>query len=549
MSEQFIGYSVSIEVGGGLGFYQGYVKNVNTNNQHITLTKVLHNGKPTNKPEVTINAADILELRILNRTEESSFDKLFQNSKYDITENESLLVSIHENINSDESQLTKKKMCVDSSFRTRDEIESAPPLSKNFACIGTKINPLVNQIENLSLKESNHPSGSMIKRKTRTSVGEILAGGSHSNECRNGKKTSFTAGSAPPYEYGYQRKSVDLQQGKRQWNKLRQNLRDESTFGTPIDDNLLNTEFDFEKNLALFDKQAVLEEIQNLKPDVVRQADKKIEKKYRCDENIVVDKPKPKRQIVVPGSEAGEIIYATDNGLLVPSISAQLRLNLLSTANQFGLTKSRQLEMIGRGATEIIISVIGGSHRLEPGNSHQAPVVVLLCGVNIQGAAGVNCGRQLESQGVQTVVVTPPLPSLPSTSLLFSHEVQLYNMTSGAVKTNVTAMPSTVDLIVDARFDLLGNLGLNNQCWINDTNAWASGSRAPILSLDPPSDLSLPYTPRIRLCPTLPLAYTSEKGKVYLLNLNIPQQVFTSLDIKYTSPFGAKMVIPLHPCE
>lgn len=75
-------------------------------------------------------------------------------------------------------------MCVDSSFRTRDEIESAPPLSKNFACIGTKINPLVNQIENLSLKESNHPSGSMIKRKTRTSVGEILAGGSHSNECR-----------------------------------------------------------------------------------------------------------------------------------------------------------------------------------------------------------------------------------------------------------------------------------------------------------------------------------------------------------------------------
>lgn len=72
---------------------------------------------------------------------------------------------------------------------------------------------------------------------------------------RNGKKTSFTAGSAPPYEYGYQRKSVDLQQGKRQWNKLRQNLRDESTFGTPIDDNLLNTEFDFEKNLALFDKQ------------------------------------------------------------------------------------------------------------------------------------------------------------------------------------------------------------------------------------------------------------------------------------------------------
>lgn len=58
-----------------------------------------------------------------------------------------------------------------------------------------------------------------------------------------------------PYDYNYQRKNVDLQLGKRQWNKQWQNLRDESTFGTPIDDSLLNTEFDFEKNLALFDKQ------------------------------------------------------------------------------------------------------------------------------------------------------------------------------------------------------------------------------------------------------------------------------------------------------
>lgn len=31
--------------------------------------------------------------------------------------------------------------------------------------------------------------------------------------------------------------------------------RDETTFGTPIDDDMLTTEFDFEKNLALFDKQ------------------------------------------------------------------------------------------------------------------------------------------------------------------------------------------------------------------------------------------------------------------------------------------------------
>lgn len=54
MTEQFVGCTLSIQVGGGLGFYQGIVKCVNPATQMITLTKVLHNGKPTNKPEVTL---------------------------------------------------------------------------------------------------------------------------------------------------------------------------------------------------------------------------------------------------------------------------------------------------------------------------------------------------------------------------------------------------------------------------------------------------------------------------------------------------------------
>lgn len=233
----------------------------------------------------------------------------------------------------------------------------------------------------------------------------------------------------------------------------------------------------------------------------------------------------------------------------MPSISTALRMNLLSMANQNGLTNSRQLEMMGRAATEIILSVIGGCHRLEPGNSHQAPAVVLLCGANMQGAAGVNCGRQLECHGVQTVVITPPLPPSPTPSLLLSHEMQLYAMTSGKIMNDASSLPSTIDLIVDARFDLQGTLGVSAQSWLNATNAWGSASRAPVVALDPPSDITSPINPRIVLCPSLPLAYASDKGKLYLMNLNIPQQVFTSLGIKYTPPFGAKMVIPLHPRE
>lgn len=42
------------------------------------------------------------------------------------------------------------------------------------------------------------------------------------------------------------------------------------TFGTPVDDPLMDEEFDFEKNLALFDKQAIWDKIDaNQKPDLV----------------------------------------------------------------------------------------------------------------------------------------------------------------------------------------------------------------------------------------------------------------------------------------
>lgn len=42
------------------------------------------------------------------------------------------------------------------------------------------------------------------------------------------------------------------------------------TFSTPVDDPLLDEDFDFEKNLALFDKQAIWDKIDaNQKPDLV----------------------------------------------------------------------------------------------------------------------------------------------------------------------------------------------------------------------------------------------------------------------------------------
>ena len=40
--------------------------------------------------------------------------------------------------------------------------------------------------------------------------------------------------------------------------------------------------------------------------------------------------------------------------------------------------------------------------------------------------------------------------------------------------------------------------------------------------------------------------YISSAGKLYLVNLGIPKNIYKEVGIKFSSPFGAKFVIPLH---
>ena len=60
--------------------------------------------------------------------------------------------------------------------------------------------------------------------------------------------------------------------------------------------------------------QAVFEEIQSHKPDVVRQT---VRENYRYDENILPSKPPPERKIIVPTSGAAEVIYANGEAMCV----------------------------------------------------------------------------------------------------------------------------------------------------------------------------------------------------------------------------------------
>jgi len=52
-----------------------------------------------------------------------------------------------------------------------------------------------------------------------------------------------------------------------------------------------------------------------------------------------------------------------DDGLVVPSITSELRWKLFNLVEENGLTTGRQNEIIGRAATEMVLQLLGGGYR------------------------------------------------------------------------------------------------------------------------------------------------------------------------------------------
>jgi len=134
---------------------------------------------------------------------------------------------------------------------------------------------------------------------------------------------------------------------------------------------------------------------------------------------------------------------------------------------------------------------------------------------------------------------------LVSTSELVLHSILLLFMLHFLFR-NFTDLPTVaVDLIVLALADELGSH--SRQARYRAAAEWANENRAPVLALDPPPAGTPGVDTKFSLVSVLPLAHSLDNGKLYLCNLAFPQQVFKEVGIKYSSPFGPKFVIPLHP--
>uniref|UniRef100_A0A672I0R8 Enhancer of mRNA-decapping protein 3 n=1 Tax=Salarias fasciatus TaxID=181472 RepID=A0A672I0R8_SALFA len=475
MAADWVGSVVSIFCGETLGVYQGEVSSVDRTSQTISLKQPYHNGVRCPVPEVTFSAMDIKDLKFLDFQKTAS--KL--SSVQGAAATQPGLTPAGRHDPGERSSLSHANF----------------PVELN--CLLFYSAKLTYILHSLCFPA---PAGSSNNR-----------GATQASQRKSAVKNGGGAGSA--------------------------RSKDTECFGDGTDDDL-DTDFDFEGNLALFDKAAVFSQISGNHGNRAQRPNAQAEQKtlsYRHDENILEGKPVTYRQITVPQSGGRE--FCTDSGLVVPSVPYELHQRLLAAAERWGLSLERRLETVGVCASQMALT-------LTPKNVHQRPTVVLLCGPHLQGAQGISCGRHLANHEVEVILYLPNFVRMhPSVS----SEVGLYCRTGGKQAAGVKDLPtSPVDLVINC-LDCHESPLLRDQSWHQSAAEWANQNRAPVLSIDPPAGQEQQTVEaKWTLSLGLPLPLAERDSRVYLCDLGIPKQVYQEVGIGYQSPFGCKFVIPLH---
>ncbi|XP_048825280.1 enhancer of mRNA-decapping protein 3-like [Brienomyrus brachyistius] len=491
MAADWLGSLVSINCGPTLGVYQGEVSSVDQSSQTISLRQPFHNGIRCPVPEVTFSAMDIKELKILdirNGTRPAANPAPIGHSGRN-------------------GRVGSQASSAPLPVPHRGEPRSSEGLNSPQQCS-----------KSYGERHLEGPGQAKVFRRRHNSWSSSSRGVSQATPKKNGAKNGVGGGAMK--------------------------MKDDECFGDGTDEGL-DTDFDFEGNLALFDKAAVFSEINTLerRGNGARAPGERTPSRYRHDENILEGVPVVYRQIAVP--QPGGKEYCTDSGLVVPSIPYELHKRLLAEAERLGLSLERRLEMTGVCASQMALTLLGGPNRLTPKNVHQRPTVVLLCGPHVQGAQGIGCGRHLANHGVEVVLF---LPNFVKMLEAVTVELALFGKTGGQQVSSVRDLPDgPVDLVVNC-LDCHENAFLREQPWYRAAADWANQNRAPVLSIDPPvSGREQAVEAKWSLSLGLPLPLAESAGRVYLCDIGLPRQVFPEVGITYRSPFGCKFVIPLHP--
>lgn len=158
-------------------------------------------------------------------------------------------------------------------------------------------------------------------------------------------------------------------------------------------------------------------------------------KNYRHDENILTSKPTGYRQITLKDRCAQE--YVTDDGFIIPTISAEVRSRIQLQAEVFGLDWERQCDMLSRSTVELCLQMLGGARRLSLKNQHQWPKIAIICDEMCNercSEVGFATGRQLASQGLQVHIL---VKANLSYALRSNREAELFKATGNAITMSV----------------------------------------------------------------------------------------------------------------
>jgi NAD(P)H-hydrate epimerase len=210
---------------------------------------------------------------------------------------------------------------------------------------------------------------------------------------------------------------------------------------------------------------------------------------------------------------------------------------------KWGISLIQMMENAGRNLAEL-------SKRLV--QDLRGKKIVVLCGMGNNGGGGMVAARHLHNWGAQVNVILAGeegwLKDIPA------HQWKILNHMDVLVSNSDF---SKADLIVDAMlgYGVKGNPREPIASWIQRANE----SSTTILALDTPSGLEtttgIPATPCIHAHATLTLALpktgliTPEAklvvGELYLADISVPPELYTSLNINILSPFISDTIIKI----
>lgn len=256
--------------------------------------------------------------------------------------------------------------------------------------------------------------------------------------------------------------------------------KNESSELEPSIDNVKNEEFDFEANLAMFDKKAVFEDFKKndrtsindrlVGQNKVEKPAKQKKQKYENDEMVLQDVAKDNWDQIGKSSESSRTntpkadgaknqskaqrnqtesknrTYKLVNSEDASSVQSASPVQLLEierlSADNFGITPAMMAEVCATNLSKLIIDrCLGGSVRLSNKKNHNLPpLVLLLIGSGRCGSRAFATGRHLSNHGVRVLAF---VISSDESDTELHHQWRIFESVGGKVVT------SDFDLLID----------------------------------------------------------------------------------------------------